>query len=177
MFMNTSLLKYAIRGRLYVSWSSHVWCKIIANFCNSDYNACTYIYNNIIYSLQPWHVSYLLLSLKISTRLFFLLVLRGRGVVVVGLFVLWKWGGLESKLGVGTQLAAKTPINTLIAFWREQAVPTKDTLGHWGEGGGGESFPRADAWSDCGDRNQSSQELVRDRCLGVWRLQLGNAGG
>lgn len=56
------------------------------------------------------------------------------------------WGASEE--GVGTKVAAKAPINTLIAAWQEQAVPVKDTLGHW-RGGVGESFPRADVrlWS------------------------------
>lgn len=49
-------------------------------------------------------------------------------------------------MGVGTKVAAKTPINTLIAAWQEQAVPVKDTLVHWW--GRGESFPRADTRSD-----------------------------
>lgn len=44
-------------------------------------------------------------------------------------------------MGVGTNVTAKAPINTLIAGWQEQAVPVKDTLGHWW--GGGEIFPRA----------------------------------
>lgn len=45
----------------------------------------------------------------------------------------------ESGVGVGTKVAAKAPINTLITAWQEQAVPVKDTLGHWrvGRGVGG----------------------------------------
>lgn len=47
----------------------------------------------------------------------------------------------ESAVGVGTKVAAKAPINTLITAWQEQAVPVKDTLGHWrvrrGVGGAG----------------------------------------
>lgn len=41
--------------------------------------------------------------------------------------------------GVGTEVAAKAPINTLIAAWPEQAVPVNDTLGLWRGGGG--KFP------------------------------------
>lgn len=53
------------------------------------------------------------------------------------------WG--TSKVGVGTKVAAKASINTLIAAWQEQAVPVKDMLGHWRGGEGDESFPQADA--------------------------------
>lgn len=49
----------------------------------------------------------------------------------------------ESAVGVGTKVAAEAPINTLITAWQEQAVPVKDTLGHWRVGGVAESFPRA----------------------------------
>lgn len=37
------------------------------------------------------------------------------------------------KWGVGTEVEAKAPINTLIAAWRGQAVPAKDNAG-WGLG-------------------------------------------
>lgn len=68
----------------------------------------------------------------------------------------------ESAVGVGTKVAAKAPINTLITAWQEQAVPVKDTLGHWrvgrgvGGGGGGvaKSFPRA----GCNRRTSESKQ-------------------
>lgn len=57
------------------------------------------------------------------------------------LLCVMKGGALESKLGVGTKVEAKTPINTLITIWQVQAVPVKDTLGHWWDGD--KCFPRA----------------------------------
>lgn len=59
----------------------------------------------------------------------------------VGMFVLWKGQWLQSEVGVGAKVAAKAPINTLIAAWQEQAVLVKDMLWHWQYGGGGKTFP------------------------------------
>lgn len=55
-----------------------------------------------------------------------------------------KW--LQSEVGVGAEVAAKAPINTLIAAWQEQPVPVKDTLWHRQyRGGGKKRFPQTDA--------------------------------
>lgn len=102
-------------------------CKIIGNLC--PYNPC--IPETIIY------IQYATLTCQLSsTEPKIEQLVRGGGGGLVGLFVLWKRGGLGSKWGIGTKAAAKTPINTLIAAWQEQAVPAKDTLGHWRSGWG-----------------------------------------
>lgn len=39
-------------------------------------------------------------------------------------------------MAAATKVAAKVPINTLMAAWQEQAVPVRGTPGHW-QGVGG----------------------------------------
>lgn len=63
----------------------------------------------------------------------------------VDMFVLRKSEWLQNGVGVGAKVATRAPINTLMAAWQEQPVPVKDMLWHWQYGGGGKSFPQADA--------------------------------
>lgn len=83
-------------------------------------------------------------------------------------------------MGVGTKAEARAPINTLKAAWQGQAVPVKDTLGHWW--GGDERFPRADARSESRNHFEVAKSQVQswceaEKCLGCEDYNLETLGG
>lgn len=71
-------------------------------------------------------------------------------------------------MAAATKVAAKVPINTLMAAWQEQAVPVRGTPGHWQGVGGSLEVSHGPP------RNRPGE--VGDLC-GSWELGWEGGGG
>lgn len=73
-------------------------------------------------------------------------------------------------MAAATKVAAKVPINTLMAAWQEQAVPVRGTPGHWQGVGGSLEVSHGPPCNRPG-------EVVGLGSVCVWELGVGSWDG